>query len=76
MIPCRALSALAEAGWTHAVLSNHVPELADLIEALGLTSHFARVFNSADIGVEKPNPEAFRIALDAMGPSRRLLDDR
>jgi len=65
-----ALSALAEAGWTHAVLSNHVPELDDLIEALGLTSHFSRVFNSADIGVEKPNPEAFRIALDAVGPHK------
>jgi len=65
----QALTALSAAGWTHVVLSNHVHELPDLIAALGLTSHLTRIFNSAVLGVEKPNPEAFRIALNAMGPT-------
>jgi hypothetical protein len=28
--------ALAAVGWTHAILSNHVPELRQLVGALGL----------------------------------------
>ena len=53
------LTALAAEGWTHVVLSNHVPELEKLIAALGLAPHFEAVFNSAKIGYEKPHPEAY-----------------
>ncbi|MBN1247767.1 MAG: HAD family hydrolase [Anaerolineae bacterium] len=59
------LRALTEAGWTHAILSNHVPELETLVNGLGLSSVFARVFNSALTGYEKPHPEAYRTALRA-----------
>jgi putative hydrolase of the HAD superfamily len=53
------LTALAAEGWTHVVLSNHVPELEKLIDALGLAPHFEAVFNSAKTGYEKPHPEAY-----------------
>jgi putative hydrolase of the HAD superfamily len=59
------LAALAEMGWTHVILSNLVPELTDLIDGLGLSGYFARVFNSAITGYEKPHPEAYRIVLRA-----------
>ena len=59
------LTALADAGWTHAILSNHVPELADLIEGLGLSGAFARIYNSALTGYEKPHPEAYQLVLRA-----------
>jgi putative hydrolase of the HAD superfamily len=62
-----ALRALADRGWRHAVLSNHVPELPALIDGLGLAGHFDQVLTSAAIGYEKPHPEAFRIALAACG---------
>ena len=60
------LDALTAAGWTHVILSNHVPELPDILRAVGLTAHFARVFNSADLGYEKPHPRIFELALDEM----------
>jgi putative hydrolase of the HAD superfamily len=63
VLPC--LDALDSAGWTHFILSNHVPELDELIAALGLKTRFAKVFNSAKTGVEKPHPSAFRNVLDA-----------
>ncbi len=62
-----ALKHLSDRGWKHAVLSNHVPELPDIVAALGLSSHIDFCITSASIGYEKPNPEAFRIALSMAG---------
>lgn len=61
------LEALRGAGWRTAVLSNHVPELADLVSGLGLDGLLDDVFSSAAIGYEKPHPEAFKHALRACG---------
>jgi FMN phosphatase YigB (HAD superfamily) len=58
-----ALSLLSEAGWRHAVLSNHVPELVQILAGLGLDRHLDAVFCSAVTGYEKPHPEAFAAAL-------------
>jgi putative hydrolase of the HAD superfamily len=71
VLPC--LEALTEAGWTHVVLSNHVPELPLLIEALGLTPHMAQVFNSATLGYEKPHPESFGTVLGAFPDAARAV---
>ena len=54
-----ALWRLRERGWKHLVLSNHVPELSALIEALGLHDLISDVRCSACTGVEKPHPRAF-----------------
>ena len=59
------LKELATQGWTHVVLSNHVPELREIIAHLGLLPYLARVFNSAETGYEKPHPQAFQMVLDA-----------
>jgi len=61
-----ALTALQQVGWSHAILSNHVPELASLIAALDLRQYFVGVFSSAALGFEKPHPRAFRLTLDAL----------
>jgi putative hydrolase of the HAD superfamily len=69
-----ALKATAEAGWRNVILSNHVPELAALVYALGLSDLVEDVFSSALIGYDKPHPEAFRHALRACGePARRWM---
>ncbi len=60
------LEALSVRGWTHAILSNHVPELGDIVRHLGLASRVAHVFNSAETGYEKPHPRAFQIALEML----------
>jgi len=59
------LDRLTQRGWTHVLLSNHVPELRQIVDHLGLTSRLARIFNSAETGYEKPHPRAFQMVLDA-----------
>lgn len=54
------LLALQEQGHRTVLLSNHVPELRALMAHLGLTPLFEAIYNSAETGLEKPHPEAFR----------------
>jgi putative hydrolase of the HAD superfamily len=61
-----ALRELSDAGWSHWMLSNHVPELPLILSHLGLLDEFAAVVNSADTGYEKPYPEAFKRLLAAL----------
>jgi putative hydrolase of the HAD superfamily len=61
------LKALKLNGWKHVILTNHVPELESIVLALGLGDYIDRVFSSAVTGYEKPNPGAYRIALDYIG---------
>jgi len=68
----QALEATAAAGWTNAILSNHVPELPALVAGVGLSTHVDRIFSSAQIGWEKPNPRVFRHALNAYGNPREV----
>jgi putative hydrolase of the HAD superfamily len=58
----RTLGSLREEGWEHVVLSNHVPELDEIIRCLGLHELVSAVVNSAVTGYEKPHPKAFEIA--------------
>lgn len=58
------LHLLSAQGWTHLILSNHVPELGALVAHLGLDRQVRRVFNSAETGYEKPYPLAYHSVLD------------
>jgi putative hydrolase of the HAD superfamily len=58
------LVALSDRGWRHVLLSNHVPELPEIVTGLGLGGHLSVIVNSAVTGYEKPHPEAFRLALE------------
>ncbi len=61
------LERLSSLGWRHMILSNHVPELSDIVAGLGIGGFFSLVLSSANTGYEKPHPEAFRLALAACG---------
>jgi putative hydrolase of the HAD superfamily len=61
-----ALRDLSSRGWTHLILSNHVPELPEILRALGLEDRFLRVFNSAESGYEKPHPRAYDGVLETV----------
>ena len=61
-----ALAQLSTQGWTHQILSNHVPELPDIVDHLGLNAWISSVHCSAQTGYEKPHPEAFRLVLSAL----------
>lgn len=67
-----ALSLLREQGWRHAVLSNHVPELEELVGDLGLGSVIDVVVSSANTGYEKPHTMAYRSVLKVLGEVSRV----
>jgi putative hydrolase of the HAD superfamily len=66
------LRQLTAEGWRHAILSNHVPELTQIVDGLGLGELIESVVCSAAIGYEKPHPEAFACALRACGQPERV----
>jgi putative hydrolase of the HAD superfamily len=61
------LNQLSRQGWTHVILSNHVPELPAIIQHLQLGSYIDYIFNSAETGYEKPHPQAFRHVRATLG---------
>ncbi|MGI5337693.1 HAD family hydrolase [Streptomyces sp. CA-181903] len=63
------LRLLTANGWGHVILSNHVPELPSILDALRLTPYVQAVVNSACTGFEKPHPQAFELARAAAAPA-------
>lgn len=61
------LTKLKAVGWRHFILSNHVPELRDIIEGLKLADLIEDSLSSAVTGYEKPNPKAFELGREAAG---------
>ena len=57
------LTALREDGWRHVIVSNHVPELAEIVADLGIRAFFADVITSGLVGYEKPHAQMFEAAL-------------
>ncbi|HEY4027845.1 MAG TPA: HAD-IA family hydrolase [Candidatus Dormibacteraeota bacterium] len=67
-----ALEDLRAAGWRHAIVSNHVPELPELVRRLGIADLFDVVLTSATTGYEKPHPRMYLAAREAMGRPRAV----
>ena len=67
------LQRLSADGWTHAILSNHVPELRQLVSGLGLDDAVTFVSCSAETGYEKPHPRAFASVLDRLRPTEAWM---
>jgi HAD superfamily hydrolase (TIGR01549 family) len=65
-----ALEALRARGLRLVVVSNANGTLRAHLDRLGLTSRFDVVLDSADEGVEKPDPRFFEIALEKSGARR------
>ena len=61
------LAELKAKGWRHVMLSNHMPELPEIVKMIGLSPYIACFITSGVTGYEKPHPQAFRIALDTAG---------
>ena len=60
---------LKEQGYPMYILSNHVPEAKSIIASLGISKFIDKIFISADMGVEKPNPLIYRKALEVASPN-------
>jgi putative hydrolase of the HAD superfamily len=62
-----------------ALLSNASTRLLDDLRSAGLDGHFDAVVGSADIGIVKPDPAAYRAAAERLGVAPELclmVDDR
>ena len=62
-----ALALARGAGLRTAVISNSNGTVADILAGLGLARHLDFIIDSSEVGVEKPDPRIFRIALDRAG---------
>ena len=62
-----ALERLRDAGIRLAVVSNSNGTVRQLLARLGFLEHFVVVVDSAEEGVEKPDPRIFQIALERAG---------
>jgi putative hydrolase of the HAD superfamily len=60
-------------GWKHVILSNHVPELEEIVLNLGIRHHFEHVFTSGIVGFEKPHPRIFDFALSKIGAESQII---
>jgi putative hydrolase of the HAD superfamily len=59
-----ALALAHEVGLRAAVISNSNGTVASILEGLGLARHLEFVIDSSQVGVEKPDPRIFQIALE------------
>ncbi|MDX6618233.1 MAG: putative hydrolase of the superfamily [Gaiellales bacterium] len=59
-----ALSALAAKGIRLAVVANWDVSLTDVLARLGLANSFAAIVTAASVGVAKPDPKPFEVALE------------
>ena len=64
-----ALDRAAEAGVRMGVVSNSEGQLERLFARVGLQGRFEVIVDSAIVGISKPDPRIFEIALEAMGVS-------
>lgn len=62
-----ALTRLRQAGLRLAVVSNSDGRAEEALAAVGILDQFEFVIDSQLVGVEKPDPRIFRIALERMG---------
>jgi putative hydrolase of the HAD superfamily len=67
------LERLSQCGWTHALLSNHVPELGQIVAGLGLAEVVELVSCSAETGYEKPHARAYASVLDRLQPAEAWM---
>ena len=61
------LRELKRRGYRLGVISNADGTVERLLDDMGLLGHFEFVIDSTSVGVEKPDPRIFRMALERMG---------
>ncbi|MEE8443829.1 MAG: haloacid dehalogenase type II [Alphaproteobacteria bacterium] len=68
------LGRLKDAGMTTAILSNGAPKMLEAaVRSAGLEDRLDRVLSIEDIGVYKPDPRVYRLAVDRTGVAAREI---
>ena len=60
----KTLERMIENGYKNIILSNHVPELDQIVNNLNIKKYFYKIYNSAYIGYEKPNSKIFEYVVN------------
>jgi putative hydrolase of the HAD superfamily len=60
-------------GYGSIILSNHTPELIDIVRHLGIEGYFSEVISSALAGYEKPDPRMFGLAMRDKHPDEFVM---
>lgn len=66
-----SLEGLRQKGLRLGVISNFAPTLKGILEEKGILHYFDPVIVSTEVGLEKPNPAIFRLALEEAGLQAR-----
>ena len=68
---CQTLAELADRGYRLGLLTNrlNVDRMHELVEQLQLPEYFDLILASGEVGIQKPDPGIFAIALERMGAS-------
>lgn len=61
------LTKVSERGFKMGVISNFAPTLRNILQSKGILHFFDPVIVSTEVGLEKPNPAIFRLALERAG---------
>jgi putative hydrolase of the HAD superfamily len=69
------LGSLRDTGYYLGVISNSVGTMEEQLGRVGLASYFRTILDSAVVGVEKPHPEIFHMAIGqaALSPAEALF---
>jgi len=67
-----ALARANAAGRRNMIVSNHIPELVQLVQGLELTPHFDAIVSSGVVGYEKPHRRLFEAALGYVRPGETV----
>ena len=51
-------------GYNNVIVSNHIPELSEIVQRLQIGNYFYKIYSSANIGYEKPNKKIFEYVLN------------
>jgi len=62
----KTLELLIEKKYINIILSNHIPELEEIIKGLGINKYFYKIYSSGNIGYEKPNSKIYEYVLNDM----------
>ncbi|MCS7460258.1 HAD-IA family hydrolase [Paenibacillus doosanensis] len=62
-----SVEALKQRGFRLGIISNFAPTLTDILRHQGILHHFDPVIVSTEVGLEKPDPAIFHLALERSG---------
>ena len=52
------------AGYKNVIISNHIPELSEIVQNLNIEKYFIKIYSSANIGYEKPNKKIYEYVIN------------